>query len=95
MQLVGDDVVLWDTMRSRVIGVPEVEERFGVRVDQLQDLLALMGDTSDNIPGVPSVGPKTSTTQELRFAPGHLRQPRQDREEGLHQKLSENRSRPS
>jgi DNA polymerase-1 len=60
MQLVGDDVLLWDTMRSRVIGPPEVEERFGVRVDQLQDLLALMGDTSDNIPGVPSVGPKTA-----------------------------------
>jgi DNA polymerase-1 len=60
MQLVGDDVMLWDTMRSRVIGTPEVEERFGVRVDQLQDLLALMGDTSDNIPGVPSVGPKTA-----------------------------------
>ena len=60
MQLVGDDVMLWDTMRDRVIGPPEVEERFGVRVDQLQDLLALMGDTSDNIPGVPSVGPKTA-----------------------------------
>ena len=60
MQLVGDDVMLWDTLRNRVIGPPEVEERFGVRVDQLRDLLALMGDTSDNIPGVPSVGPKTA-----------------------------------
>ncbi len=60
MQLVGDDVLLWDTMRSRVFGPPEVEERFGVRVDQLKDLLALMGDSSDNIPGVPSVGPKTA-----------------------------------
>ena len=60
MQLVGDDVMLWDSMRNRVFGPPEVEERFGVRVDQLQDLLALMGDTSDNIPGVPSVGPKTA-----------------------------------
>ena len=60
MTLVGDDVMLWDSMRNRVFGPPEVEERFGVRVDQLQDLLALMGDTSDNIPGVPSVGPKTA-----------------------------------
>jgi DNA polymerase-1 len=60
MQLVGDDVLMWDTMRDRVIGPAEVEERFGVRVDQLGDLLALMGDTSDNIPGVPSVGPKTA-----------------------------------
>jgi DNA polymerase-1 len=70
MQLVGDDVILWDTMRSRVIGVPEVEERFGVRVDQLRDLLALMGDSSDNIPGVPSVGPKTA--MELLKAYGTL-----------------------
>jgi DNA polymerase-1 len=60
MQLVGPDVMLWDTMRDRVIGAPEVEERFGVRVDQLGDLLALMGDSSDNIPGVPHVGPKTA-----------------------------------
>jgi len=60
MQLVGPDVILWDTMRDRVVGTPEVEERFGVRVDQLGDLLALMGDSSDNIPGVPHVGPKTA-----------------------------------
>jgi len=60
MQLVGPDVVLWDTMRDRVVGADEVSERFGVRVDQLGDLLALMGDSSDNIPGVPHVGPKTA-----------------------------------
>ena len=60
MQLVGPDVVLWDTMRDRVIGPAEVTERFGVEVSQLGDLLALMGDSSDNIPGVPHVGPKTA-----------------------------------
>ncbi len=60
MQLVGDDVLLWDSMRDRVVGPPEVVERFGVEVAQLGDLLALMGDSSDNIPGVPSVGPKTA-----------------------------------
>jgi len=60
MQLVGADVMMWDTMRDRVFGVEEVEARFNVRVDQVRDLLALMGDTSDNIPGVPSVGPKTA-----------------------------------
>ena len=67
MQLVGPDVVLWDTMREKVIGVEEVEERFGVRVDQVRDVLALTGDTSDNIPGVPSVGPKTATTLLQEF----------------------------
>jgi len=60
MQLVGPDVVLWDTMRDRVVGPAEVSERFGVEVAQLGDLLALMGDSSDNIPGVPHVGPKTA-----------------------------------
>lgn len=67
MQLVGDDVVMWDTMRDRVFGVPEVEERFGVRVDQVRDLLALMGDSSDNIPGVPHVGPKTARDLLVQF----------------------------
>jgi DNA polymerase-1 len=70
MQLVGPDVMLWDSMRDRVIGPPEVEERFGVGVHQVRDLLALMGDTSDNIPGVPSVGPKTA--MELLRAYGTL-----------------------
>ncbi len=60
MQLVGNDVLMWDTMRDKMIGPAEVEERFGVKVSQMADLLALMGDTSDNIPGVPSVGPKTA-----------------------------------
>lgn len=60
MTLVGSDVVLWDTMRDRVVGPPEVRARFGVEPNQLRDLLALMGDSSDNVPGVPSVGPKTA-----------------------------------
>jgi DNA polymerase I len=93
MQLVGDDVMLWDTMRSRVIGTPEVEERFGVRVDQLQDLLALMGDSSDNIPGVPSVGPKTA--MELLKAYGTLQGIYDNLDKitkkGLLQKLTEHR----
>lgn len=60
MQLVSENVIMWDTMRDRVFGPPEVEERFGVRIDQLRDLFALMGDSSDNIPGVAHVGPKTA-----------------------------------
>lgn len=60
MQLVSPEVILYDTMRERVFGVAEVEERFGVRIDQLRDLLALTGDSSDAIPGVPSIGPKTA-----------------------------------
>jgi DNA polymerase-1 len=64
MQLVRDDddrVVLWDAMRERVYGPKEVREKFGVAPSKVRDLLALMGDTSDNIPGVPGVGPKTAS----------------------------------
>jgi DNA polymerase-1 len=60
MQLLGERVVMWDTMRDKTYGPPEVLEKFGVPPAQMRDLLALVGDTSDNIPGVPSVGPKTA-----------------------------------
>lgn len=60
MQLASPTVTLYDTMQNRVYGPPEVQEKFGVPPSQLGDLLALTGDTSDNIPGVPSVGPKTA-----------------------------------
>ncbi len=70
MQLVhdGDDqVLLWDSMRDRVYGPKEVHEKFGVRPSQLRDYLALTGDTSDNVPGVPGVGPKTAADLLNRF----------------------------
>jgi DNA polymerase-1 len=63
MQLVRDHdsrVVLWDSMRDRVYGPAEVAQKFGVPPSKLRDLLALTGDSSDNVPGVPSVGPKTA-----------------------------------
>ena len=60
MQLVEEGrVVLWDG-RDKVYGPAEVEEKFGVPPTQLRDLLALVGDTSDNVPGVPGVGLKTA-----------------------------------
>jgi len=63
MQLVRDHdrrVVLWDSMRDKVYGPEEVTVKFGVAPSKLRDLLALTGDSSDNVPGVPSVGPKTA-----------------------------------
>src|SRR4051794_35433098 len=50
-----------DTMRDRRIGEAEVIEKFGVPPAQLGDVLALMGDSVDNIPGVPGIGPKTAS----------------------------------
>lgn len=60
LQLVGDDVVMYDTMRDKVFGPAEAEEKMGVPPHQIRDLLALMGDSSDNVPGVPKVGAKTA-----------------------------------
>lgn len=60
-QLVDDgSVVVWDAMRNKVFGPPEVREKFGVEPARVRDFLALVGDTSDNVRGVPGVGPKTA-----------------------------------
>ena len=60
MQLVSKDVRLYDPMKSKVIGKKEVEEKFGVKPEQVIDVQSLAGDSSDNIPGVPGIGIKTA-----------------------------------
>ncbi len=60
LQLVADDVIVWDAMHQRVYGRDEVIEKWGVPPERVQDLLALMGDSSDNVPGVEHVGEKTA-----------------------------------
>ena len=57
-QLVGQKTLLFDTMKSKVYGPPEVKEKWGVLPRQMIDYLALAGDSSDNIPGVRGIGPK-------------------------------------
>ena len=59
-QLVTPHVTLINTMTDTLMDGPGVGEKFGVRADQIIDYLALVGDTSDNIPGVPKCGPKTA-----------------------------------
>ena len=59
-QLVSDKVSLINTMNNNLMTPSTVEEKFGVRPDQIIDYLALVGDSADNIPGVPKVGPKTA-----------------------------------
>lgn len=61
MQLVTDDVQIWDTMKDAHYGPPQVTEKFGVGPDKVTEILALTGDSSDNVPGVDGVGPKTAT----------------------------------
>lgn len=59
-QLVSEEVTLLDFARESRYSMPEVEEKFGVRPDQMVDLLGLAGDAVDNIPGVRGIGAKTA-----------------------------------
>jgi len=59
-QLVNKYVTLINTMSRQVLDIEGVSTKFGVRPDQIIDYLTLVGDTSDNIPGVPQCGPKTA-----------------------------------
>ena len=61
MQLVEDPhITMMDTMKHKIFNEESVFEKFGVKPNQIRDLLALVGDASDNIPGVPKVGQKTA-----------------------------------
>lgn len=60
-QLVDGHITLVNTMTGSSMDVAGVKEKFGVAPEQIIDYLALMGDSSDNIPGVPGIGPKTAS----------------------------------
>ncbi|WP_163339955.1 DNA polymerase I [Desulfopila sp. IMCC35008] len=60
LQLVDDGVVMWDPMKDKVLDREGVTEKYKVGPENLLELFALIGDSSDNIPGVPGVGPKTA-----------------------------------
>lgn len=66
-QLVTEQILIFDTMKEKTIGPQEVFEKFGVRPDQFKDYLGLVGDSSDNIPGVKGVGPKTAASLLSQF----------------------------
>lgn len=61
MQLVSSKVQMLDTMKNKWFGIKEVEEKFGVPPEKVIEVMGLMGDSSDHIPGVKGVGPKTAT----------------------------------
>ncbi|HEY5738632.1 MAG TPA: 5'-3' exonuclease H3TH domain-containing protein, partial [Gammaproteobacteria bacterium] len=66
-QLVNDKVTLINTMSNESLNIDGVREKFQVGAEQIVDYLALMGDSSDNIPGVPKVGPKTAAKWIAEF----------------------------
>ena len=91
MQLVSDGVVMIDTMKDKTYDAAGVEERFGVGPDRVADLLGLMGDASDNIPGVPGVGPKTALQliKDYGSLEGVLRNAAKIRNERIRKAVSE------
>jgi DNA polymerase-1 len=84
MQLVTDKVVMFDTMKDRRIGIPEVIEKFGVPPEKVVEVQALAGDSTDNVPGVPGIGIKTAAQliveygdlETLLFRAGEIKQPK-------------------
>jgi len=67
LQLVDDEVTLWDPMADKSLDRAAVAAKYNVGPAQLLDLFALVGDASDNVPGVPGVGPKTAEKLVNRF----------------------------
>src|SRR5690606_22968943 len=60
MQLVGPAVSMYDPVKDKTLGIPDVVEKWGVPPEKMIDLQALTGDSVDNVPGVPGIGPKTA-----------------------------------
>ncbi|MDQ0997774.1 DNA polymerase-1 [Phyllobacterium ifriqiyense] len=60
MQLVTPLVSMYDSMKDKQIGIPEVIEKWGVPPEKMIDLQAMTGDSTDNVPGIPGIGPKTA-----------------------------------
>lgn len=67
MQLVSERVVLWDPLKDKYYRAPEVTEKFGVPPEQVIEILGLMGDSSDNVPGISGVGQKTAADLVVKY----------------------------
>src|SRR5919205_473733 len=84
MQLVSDCVIMYDSMKDRRIGIPEVIEKFGVPPEKVVEVQALAGDSTDNVPGVPGIGVKTAAQliveygdlETLLLRAGEIKQPK-------------------
>lgn len=80
-QLITENIVMFDPMKSKTVDVAAVKERWGVTPEQFIDYLAIVGDSSDNIPGVKGIGPKGA--EKLLNAYNDL--------DGVYENLSENK----
>ncbi len=71
MQMICPNIRMLDTMKNKWFGIEDVTEKFGVTPDRLIDVMGLMGDSSDHIPGVKGVGPKTASELINKFGSMH------------------------
>ena len=71
MQLVNENVTMLDPMKNKKIGIDQVIEKFGLPPEKVIQIQALTGDTIDNIPGAPGIGPKTALTLIEEFGDVH------------------------
>lgn len=68
MQLVTPKVSMYDSMKDKQITVPDVIEKWGVPPEKMIDLQAMTGDSTDNVPGIPGIGPKTAASSSKSMA---------------------------
>jgi len=66
-QLVTKNIIIWDPMKDKVIDIKEIKAEFGLGPEKMIDIMGLMGDKADNIPGVPGIGPKTAASLITTF----------------------------
>jgi len=67
MQLVTDKSIIWDPMKEKTIDIDFIKDTYGLEPRQMVDVMGLSGDSADNIPGVPGMGPKTSLALIKKF----------------------------
>ena len=67
MQLVAKGINLYDPMKQKIIGEEEIKAKFGVTSEKVLDVMSLIGDASDNVPGVSGIGPKTAAELILEY----------------------------
>jgi DNA polymerase-1 len=97
LQIVGDHVVLWNlrssTSKPEILDAAAAQAKWGVPTSAMVDLLALMGDTSDNVPGVPKVGEKTAVEllQQFGSLDAILARTAEIKKASIRQSLEENR----
>ena len=94
MQLVTDNCIIYDPMKEKTIDKAAIRDQFNLTPSQTVDMLGLSGDTSDNIPGVPGVGPKTAMKllkeyDSIQGIYDHLNELKSKK--ALHKKLLDNR----